>query len=73
MSCSCIQYSHVCYRDKITYKLPILETRQASSDEDILSGDETDSVVDADRMNEEYGSSFDLPGEVYFMTIETCM
>ncbi|XP_012945024.1 unconventional myosin-IXAa [Aplysia californica] len=46
-------------KDKLTYKLPMLETRQASSDEDVLSTDEMDAVLD--NMNEEYAVNFDLP------------
>ena len=39
----------------------MLETRQASSDEDMLSGDEVDSGSVLGR-NEEYAVNFDLPG-----------
>ena len=48
-------------RHQLTFKLPMLETRQASSDEDMLSGDEVDSggVIGS---NEEYAVNFDLPG-----------
>ena len=54
-------------RKKLTSKLPMLETRQASSDEDMLTGDETDSVFDPadvqDVLNEEYAVAFDIPGK----------
>jgi hypothetical protein len=45
----------------------MLETRQASSDEDMLT-DETDSLIDAgyDGTNEEYAVAFDLPGTCFF-------
>ena len=46
----------------------MLETRQASSDEDMLTGDETDSMFDPadihDEMGEEYDASFDIPGKL---------
>ncbi|GFO36528.1 unconventional myosin-ixa, partial [Plakobranchus ocellatus] len=47
-------------KHQLTFKLPMLETRQASSDEDMLSGDEVDSGSVTGR-NEEYAVSFDLP------------
>lgn len=44
----------------------MLETRQASSDEDMLTGDETDSIFDAadiqEEMSEDYAVAFDVPG-----------
>ncbi|BFY98087.1 hypothetical protein BsWGS_01126 [Bradybaena similaris] len=48
-------------KDKLTYKLSMLESRQGSSDEDVLSGDDVDSVVGADGMCEEFGISFQSP------------
>ncbi|BFZ01247.1 hypothetical protein BsWGS_04286 [Bradybaena similaris] len=45
-------------KDKITCKLPHLEVRQTSSDEDVLSGDETDATEAA---QEEYAVNFDMP------------
>ncbi|GFR76566.1 unconventional myosin-IXb [Elysia marginata] len=45
---------------QLTFKLPMLETRQASSDEDMLSGDEID-VGSVTGRNEEYAISFYLP------------
>ncbi|KAH9513297.1 Unconventional myosin-IXa [Bulinus truncatus] len=48
-------------KDKITCKLPALETRQVSSDEDMLSGDEIDGDFDGDGQNEEYATGFDQP------------
>ncbi|XP_070212949.1 unconventional myosin-IXb-like [Littorina saxatilis] len=58
-------------RKNLTSKLPMLETRQASSDEDILTGDETDSYFDPadtqDDINEEYAVAFDLPANAPFL------
>uniref|UniRef100_A0A2C9KA35 Unconventional myosin-IXb n=1 Tax=Biomphalaria glabrata TaxID=6526 RepID=A0A2C9KA35_BIOGL len=48
-------------KDKITYKLPALETRQVSSDEDMLSGDEVDGDLDGEGQNEEYATGFEQP------------
>lgn len=52
-------------RKNLTSKLPMLEARQASSDEDMLTGDETDSIFDPadtqDEINEEYAVAFDIP------------
>ncbi|CAL1546779.1 unnamed protein product [Lymnaea stagnalis] len=48
-------------KDKLTFKLPMLETRQASSDEDVLSGDEIDGDLEGDGINEEYAVNFELP------------
>ncbi|RUS79661.1 hypothetical protein EGW08_012584, partial [Elysia chlorotica] len=47
-------------KHQLTFKLPMLETRQASSDEDMLSGDELESGSVHGR-NEEYAINFDLP------------
>ena len=43
----------------------MLETRQASSDEDMLSTDEMDAP---DETTEEYAVNFDLPGEWWPLT-----
>ncbi|XP_067665748.1 unconventional myosin-IXb-like isoform X12 [Haliotis asinina] len=51
-------------KDNLTTRLPVLEPRQASSDEDMLTGDEFESSFDPmDDLedNEEYASTFDLP------------
>ncbi|XP_076443388.1 unconventional myosin-IXb-like isoform X3 [Babylonia areolata] len=58
-------------RKKLTSKLPILETRQASSDEDVLTGDETDSMLDLvdachDNQDED-PAAFDLPANPPFL------
>ncbi|KAL8597793.1 hypothetical protein ACOMHN_004908 [Nucella lapillus] len=57
-------------RKDLTSKLPVLETRQASSDEDMLT-DETDSVFDSmdlpSENNEEYAVAFDLPANAPFL------
>ena len=63
--CVCVVGLCACRKD-LTSKLPMLETRQASSDEDMLT-DETDSVFDStdapSENNEEYAVAFELPGE----------
>ena len=41
----------------------MLETRQASSDEELLSTDEMEGI--SDYMNEELAVNFDLPGKVH--------
>nr|KAG5705932.1 hypothetical protein BaRGS_010822 [Batillaria attramentaria] len=54
-------------RKNLTSKLPMLEARQASSDEDMLTGDEMDSIFDPSdapddvSVNEEYAVAFDVP------------
>ena len=49
----------------------MLETRQASSDEELLSTDE----MESDFTNEELAVNFDLPGKVfnYVISIETLL
>ncbi|XP_041367346.1 unconventional myosin-IXAa-like isoform X3 [Gigantopelta aegis] len=51
-------------RDKLTSELPVLEPRHASSDEELLTGDECESSLDPTDdydQNEEYASTFDQP------------
>ena len=63
-------------RKNLTSKLPMLETRQASSDEDMLTGDETDSMFDPadnqDEVNEENAVAFDIPGKEWTTSRAFC-
>ena len=48
--------------------MPSLECRHSSSEEDILSTDDLDSVDDPDAAPyEEYAITFDLPGETLYV------
>ncbi len=57
--CECV----IC-REQLTINMPSLECRHSSSEEDILSTDELESVDGADGggQYEEYAITFDLPG-----------
>ncbi|KAK7496039.1 hypothetical protein BaRGS_00012740 [Batillaria attramentaria] len=67
----------VAQEKNLTSKLPMLEARQASSDEDMLTGDEMDSIFDPSdapddvSVNEEYAVAFDVPGDSVQTTAHT--
>ena len=51
------------FREQLTINMPSLECRHSSSEEDLLSTDDLDSVTDPEGVPyEEYAITFDLPG-----------